>query len=92
MEFNIDSKDFNQWVYNCLPKEGENWKIPVEEYQKWVDLREEFVCSVDPEGCWDIDDALHAKILPNKNIEIGVHIADVTYFVKPETAIDIEAS
>ena len=55
-------------------------------------MREEFVCSVDPEGCRDIDDALHAKILPNGNYEIGVHIADVSYFVKPDTAIDIEAS
>lgn len=50
------------------------------------------MCSVDPEGCKDIDDALHAKLLPNGNYEIGVHIADVSYFVKPDTAIDKEAS
>ena len=55
-------------------------------------MREEYVCSVDPVGCRDIDDALHAKVLPNGNIEVGVHIADVTYFVKPGTPIDKEAS
>lgn len=57
-----------------------------------MDLRNEYVCSVDPVGCRDIDDALHAKVLENGNIEIGVHIADVTYFVRPDTPIDKEAS
>lgn len=50
------------------------------------------VCSVDPPGCKDIDDALHCKILKNGNIQIGVHIADVSYFVKPNSEIDKEAS
>lgn len=55
------------------------------------DLRNLNICSVDPPGCRDIDDALHAWILPSKNIEIGVHIADVSYFVRPDTPIDLEA-
>lgn len=50
------------------------------------------VCSVDPIGCKDIDDALHCIILPNGNYEIGVHIADVTHFVKPGSEIDREAA
>lgn len=77
---------------NCLPKEGFEWRIPESEYAKREDLREYNVCSVDPPGCRDIDDALHARLLPSGNIEIGVHIADVSYFVRPETPIDIEAS
>ena len=76
---------------NCLPKENKNWQIPTEEFQKRIDLRNENICSVDPPGCWDIDDALHAKKLSNGNYEIGVHIADVSYFVKPDTPIDLEA-
>ena len=40
----------------------------------------------------DIDDALHCKVLTNGNYEVGIHIADVSYFVKPNTAIDKEAS
>lgn len=55
-------------------------------------MRNEFICSVDPVGCKDIDDALHAKVLDNGNFEVGVHIADVTYFVKPDTFIDKEAA
>jgi len=49
---------------------------------KRIDLRHLDVCSVDPIGCKDIDDALHCIVLPNGNYEVGVHIADVSHFVK----------
>jgi len=44
--------------------------------------------SIDPPGCKDIDDALHCRVLENGNYEIGVHIADVTYYVKANSEID----
>ena len=50
------------------------------------------ILSVDPPGCVDIDDALHCKELPNGNLEIGVHIADVSYYVQSNSALDIEAA
>ena len=50
------------------------------------------ICSVDPPGCKDIDDALHVRQLPSGNLELGVHIADVTNFLLPMTAMDDEAS
>ena len=56
------------------------------------DMRELPICSVDPPGCKDIDDALHLRELPNGNMELGVHIADVTHFLLPDTAMDQEAS
>lgn len=56
------------------------------------DFRVLDICSVDPPGCTDIDDALHCMPLDNGNFQVGVHIADVTHFVKPGTAIDLEAS
>ncbi|OMH85318.1 Exosome complex exonuclease RRP44 [Zancudomyces culisetae] len=59
---------------------------------KRKDLRYLDVCSIDPPGCTDIDDALHCKKLPNGNYSVGVHIADVTHFVRPNTAVDKEAS
>ena len=90
-EFNIETRDFSQRVLDCLPKDGENWRIPDKERSKRWDLRDEYICSVDPPGCKDIDDALHSKLLPNGNYEIGVHIADVTYFVKADSHIDLEA-
>ncbi|KAK6039264.1 RNB-like protein, partial [Cooperia oncophora] len=47
---------------------------------------------VDPLGCTDIDDALHCRPLDNGLLEVGVHIADVTHFVRAGTAIDDEAA
>lgn len=47
---------------------------------------------MDPPGCTDIDDALHCRPLPNGNYEVGVHIADVSHFIRPGTALDLEAA
>ncbi len=57
-----------------------------------MDCRHLDICSVDPPGCTDIDDALHCRRLPNGNFEVGVHIADVSHFIRPGTAIDKEAA
>ncbi|KAK4337208.1 hypothetical protein RND71_043307 [Anisodus tanguticus] len=91
LEHDIPYLDFTKSVLNCLP-DPDSWRIPDEEYSKRLDLRDYNICSVDPPGCTDIDDALHYKELGNNLVEIGVHIADVSYFVKPNTAIDLEAS
>eukprot|EP01138_Halocafeteria_seosinensis_P002363 gb/GECG01002420.1/.p1 GENE.gb/GECG01002420.1/~~gb/GECG01002420.1/.p1 ORF type:complete len:1600 (+),score=170.13 gb/GECG01002420.1/:1-4800(+) len=57
-----------------------------------VDLRRTHViCSVDPPGCVDIDDALSFRELSNGNLEVGVHIADVSHFVRRSTSLDQEA-
>lgn len=47
---------------------------------------------MDPIGCKDIDDALHCRILENGNYEVGVHIADVSNFVRAGSEIDREAA
>lgn len=47
---------------------------------------------MDPPGCTDIDDALHCLKLDEKHVQVGVHIADVTHFIRPGTAIDREAA
>lgn len=47
---------------------------------------------MDPPGCRDIDDALHLVPLPNGNVQVGVHIADVTHFLKQGTPLDDEAA
>jgi protein SSD1 len=54
-------------------------------------LRQERVFSVDPEGAKDLDDALSAKLNEDGTYDIGVHIADVSYFVKPNNALDRDA-
>ena len=60
--------------------------------QRREDLRHLPICSVDPPGCKDIDDALHIRPLPGGTLELGVHIADVTHFLLPGTAMDAEAA
>lgn len=91
-EFGIETRPFSQKVLDCLPQEGNMWKITEEERARRADLRHLPICSVDPPGCKDIDDALHCITLPNGNFHVGVHIADVTHFVRPGTAIDREAA
>ncbi|PYH42115.1 exosome catalytic subunit DIS3 [Aspergillus saccharolyticus JOP 1030-1] len=96
LEYDVQYKPFPKVVLDCLPAEGHDWKVPAnKEDIGWKgrrDLRDLLICSIDPPGCQDIDDALHARPLPNGNFEVGVHIADVSHFVKPNNAMDLEAS
>ncbi|KAF1328304.1 Dis3-like exonuclease, partial [Globisporangium splendens] len=69
-----------------------DWRVPDEEVAVRRDLRSTHrVFSVDPPGCQDIDDAMSIRYLPNGNIELGVHIADVSYFVPHDSPLDFEA-
>lgn len=56
-----------------------------------LDLRNEFVFTIDPETAKDFDDAIHIKSLGSGKWEVGVHIADVSTYVQPDSALDIEA-
>ncbi|KAE8618468.1 hypothetical protein XENTR_v10009392 [Xenopus tropicalis] len=67
------------------------WQVKPEEGDR-LDLRKtHLVFSIDPKGCEDVDDALSIRKLPSGHLELGVHIADVTHFVPPNTYTDIEA-
>jgi ribonuclease R len=55
------------------------------------DFREITTFTIDPFDAKDFDDALSVQKLPDGNIEVGVHIADVSFFVKPGTELDKEA-
>ncbi|KAI9739011.1 MAG: exosome catalytic subunit dis3 [Claussenomyces sp. TS43310] len=96
LEYDVQYRPFPKTVLDCLPKEGHDWRVPASlddpGWKDRQDLRELPICSIDPVGCQDIDDALHARPLPNGNFEVGVHIADVSHFVKPNNAMDTEAS
>lgn len=65
--------------------------IDKEEIKKRRDFRQITTFTIDPEDAKDFDDALSFQKLENGNVEIGVHIADVTHFVRPDTALDEEA-
>ena len=55
------------------------------------DMRQTLTFTIDPADAKDFDDALSFKALPNGRYEVGVHIADVTHYVKPDSIIDKEA-
>lgn len=95
LEYDVQYRPFPKGVLDCLPQEGHSWKVPTSlsdpGWHSRRDLRDLLICSIDPVGCQDIDDALHARTLANGNIEVGVHIADVSHFVRPNNAMDAEA-
>ncbi|KAF7980217.1 hypothetical protein HWV62_39325 [Athelia sp. TMB] len=97
LEFEVPYRPFGKAILDCLPVEGDKWVVPPKsatspEWRDRVDLRDLIICSIDPPNCQDIDDALHARRLPNGNIEAGVHIADVSHFVHPDNPMDSEAA
>ncbi|MDE5662099.1 MAG: ribonuclease R, partial [Muribaculaceae bacterium] len=55
------------------------------------DMRDVTTFTIDPRDAKDFDDALSIRRLPNGNVEVGVHIADVTHYVRPGSIIDREA-
>lgn len=66
-------------------------EISPEEINRRRDMRDILTITIDPEDAKDFDDAISFKKLSNGNYEIGVHIADVAHYVKPETILDEEA-
>ncbi|MGN1252855.1 MAG: ribonuclease R [Muribaculaceae bacterium] len=65
--------------------------ITDEEVAKRIDMRDVTTFTIDPRDAKDFDDALSIRPLKNGNFEVGVHIADVTHYVRPESIIDREA-
>lgn len=65
--------------------------IPNEEYERRRDLRDETIFTMDGADAKDLDDAIQVKKLPNGNFQLGVHIADVTHYVKEKSNLDKEA-
>lgn len=69
--------------------------IPTEVSEKELknrrDLRDEVIFTIDGDDTKDIDDAISIKFFENGHYELGVHIADVSYYVKEGSALDLEA-
>lgn len=70
-------------------------KIPLEvsesEIKNRVDLRDRMIVTIDGDDTKDFDDAIEVIKLPNGNFKLGVHIADVTHYVKEDEPLDDEA-
>ncbi len=68
-----------------------NTNISEKEIKKRRDLRKDLTFTIDPKDAKDFDDALSFKVLDNGNYEIGIHIADVSHYLKEGTILDDEA-
>jgi ribonuclease R len=66
-------------------------QIPLQELARREDFRGLFTLTIDPDDAKDFDDALSHRVLPNGDFEVYVHIADVSHYVVPGTALDTEA-
>lgn len=83
------SIDFPHEVYRELEKYAEY--VTPEQAKGRLDYRNVLTFTIDPEDAKDFDDAISIQRLKNGNLEVGVHIADVSYFVKEGSALDVEA-
>jgi len=78
---------------SAVEAEAENikMKISAKEIKERKDYRGKITFTIDPDDAKDFDDALSVEVLDNDNYSVGVHIADVSHYVKPGTKIDEEA-
>ena len=87
-EFNLPYR-FSEEVEHAADRISD--EITAEDLKGRKDFRDTFTLTIDPADAKDFDDALSFKPLPNGNYEIGVHIADVSYYVRPGSPVDKEA-
>ncbi len=66
-------------------------KIPEDEIAKRLDFREEIVFTIDPDDAKDFDDAVSIKVNEKGNFEVGIHIADVSHYIKKDSVLYREA-
>lgn len=84
--------DFEEKTREHLSEyENGNWEIPNEEKNKRMNLTKSLICTIDPSTARDLDDALSIEEITPGVYEIGVHIADVSYFIKENDPVDSEA-
>ena len=87
-EFNLPYR-FSEEVEHAADRISD--EITAEDLKGRKDFRDTFTLTIDPADAKDFDDALSFKPLQNGNFEVGVHIADVSYYVRPGSPVDKEA-
>ncbi|KAF9551296.1 hypothetical protein EC957_009180 [Mortierella hygrophila] len=86
---NVTTTAFGEKVEKCLPELP--WSIPEKELIRRRDLRKDCIFTIDPPTAKDLDDAVSISRLEDGTLEVGVHIADVSHFIKVGSALDREA-
>ena len=89
----IKTHDLNVEFPDKVMRQAESMtdKVTEEETRGRLDLTQENIVTIDGEDAKDFDDAVSVKKLDNGNYQLGVHIADVTHYVKEKSVIDKEA-
>ncbi|KAF8655224.1 hypothetical protein AX16_003131 [Volvariella volvacea WC 439] len=86
---NFPTEDFADSVVKCIPPVP--WTLPERELETRKDLRQERIFTIDPSDAKDLDDALSITSNEDGTYDVSIHIADVSHFVKPNTALDRDA-
>ncbi len=87
-EFNLN----HRFSESCLKEAEEvDTTISEKEIHSRIDFRESVVFTIDPYDAKDFDDALSIELLDNNNYKIGIHIADVSHYVRLGSDLDREA-
>ncbi|XP_070561830.1 LOW QUALITY PROTEIN: DIS3-like exonuclease 2 [Ptychodera flava] len=93
IENGVDFSEFSDKALGCLPDvSADKPGIPNSELSQRRDLRQQCIFTIDPATARDLDDALSCQLLPDGTYEVGVHIADVSYFLEEGTELDSVAS
>ncbi|KAL3816226.1 hypothetical protein ACHAXA_002172 [Cyclostephanos tholiformis] len=85
------SVESGRYIDACKGDDDHGWRPTEEMLCGRRDYRRHRVFTIDPTTARDLDDALHITPMPDGWVEIGVHIADVSHFLRPGTAVDEEA-
>ncbi|KAI3978531.1 hypothetical protein MKX01_015706 [Papaver californicum] len=88
-ENTICNSEFSSEALSCLP--GLPWELPKKEVARRKDLRDLCTFTIDPSTATNLDDALSFQRISDDIFRVGIHISDVSYFVHPATALDMEA-
>ena len=80
--------DFHPSIYNEVEQlRSEFWNELDQELEKRIDLRMKRIFTVDPATARDLDDAIHIDVIDEEFLEVGVHIADVSHYVREGSAV-----
>lgn len=85
LEHDLHVSEFPACLYTYVPNSS---LISEKEIMSREDLRKECIFTIDPLTARDLDDAVSCKFLTNGNLEVGVHIADVSYYLQEGTPLD----
>ncbi|XP_076641254.1 DIS3-like exonuclease 2 [Halictus rubicundus] len=90
LELNLDITPYNEEVTKGLP--NKDYFLTEKDTKNREDWRNECIFTIDPDNAVDLDDAVSCKPLENRNYEIGVHIADVTYYLEFLSPLDVQVA